>query len=76
MMLNLDSWKSMIEVYAAGVIEKSIISPSFCLCNCCGCKTAYRAVTDLENLINKKVLNDTVINIFYSLALCVSWEAF
>jgi len=53
MMLNLDSWKLMIEVYAAGVIEKSIISPSFCLCKCCGCKTADRAVTDLENLIKK-----------------------
>lgn len=62
----------MIEVYAARVKEKSIISSSFCLCNCCGCKTADREITDLENLIKKKVLKDTVINIFYFLALCVS----
>jgi len=43
----------MIEVYAAGVTEKSI-SPSFCQCNCCGCKNADRGVTDLENLIENK----------------------
>jgi len=62
----------MIEVYTAGVIEKYIISPSFCLYKCCGSKTAYQAVTDLENLIKNKVLNDTVINLFYFLALYVS----
>lgn len=62
----------MIGLYAAGVIEKSIISPSFCLCNCCGCKAEDRAVTDLENLIKEEVLKYTVINIFYFLALCVS----
>jgi len=58
----------MIEMHAAGVIEKSLISPSFCLCNCCGYKTADRA----EILIKIKVLKDTVINIYYFLALCVS----